>query len=51
MECYGPKSNLWIEKCPLNERQHRPGVAVVGGRIYACGGEEGWDRFVVMTTV
>jgi hypothetical protein len=41
VECYDPKTNAWMEKCPLNERRYRPGVAVVGGKIYACGGEEG----------
>jgi len=27
------------------ERRYRPGVAVLDGRIYVCGGEEGWDRY------
>ena len=31
----------------MNERRYRPGVAVVDGKIYVCGGEEGWDRSVI----
>lgn len=29
---------------PMKERRYRPGVAVVDGKIYVLGGEEGWDR-------
>lgn len=31
---------------PMKERRYRPGVAVVDGKIYVLGGEEGWDRSV-----
>ena len=44
MERFDPRSNTWDLRAPLNERRYRPGVAVVDGRIYVCGGEEGWDR-------
>ena len=27
------------------ERRYRPGVAVLGGKIYVLGGEEGWDHY------
>lgn len=30
---------------PMKERRYRPGVAVVDGKIYVLGGEEGWDRW------
>ena len=27
------------------ERRYRPGVAVLNGKIYVLGGEEGWDHY------
>ena len=30
---------------PMKERRYRPGAAVVDGKIYVLGGEEGWDRW------
>ncbi|XP_019714784.1 kelch-like ECH-associated protein 1 [Hippocampus comes] len=30
---------------PMKERRYRPGAAVVDGKIYVLGGEEGWDRY------
>lgn len=44
VECFNPRTNQWTQKASLSERRYRPGVAVVGGKIYVCGGEEGWDR-------
>lgn len=29
----------------MKERRYRPGAAVVDGKIYVLGGEEGWDRW------
>ena len=45
VERFDPNTNKWELKSPLNERRYRPGVAVVDGKIYVCGGEEGWDRY------
>ena len=45
VERFDPNTNQWEAKSPLNERRYRPGVAVVDGKIYVCGGEEGWDRY------
>lgn len=44
VECYDPKTNQWTMCAPMKERRYRPGVAVVDGKIYVLGGEEGWDR-------
>ena len=44
VERFDPNGNKWEPKAPLNERRYRPGVAVVDGKIYVMGGEEGWDR-------
>ena len=44
VECYNPKTNQWTMCAPMKERRYRPGVAVVDGKIYVLGGEEGWDR-------
>lgn len=44
VECYDPKSNQWTMCAHMRERRYRPGVAVVDGKIYVLGGEEGWDR-------
>ena len=44
VECYNPRTNQWSQRASMSERRYRPGVAVVGGKIYVCGGEEGWDR-------
>jgi len=44
VECYNPHTDTWTQKSPLVERRYRPGVAVVAGKVYVCGGEEGWDR-------
>lgn len=44
VECYDPKTNKWTMCAPMKERRYRPGVAVVDGKIYVLGGEEGWDR-------
>lgn len=45
VECYDPKTNQWTMCAPMKERRYRPGVAVVDGKIYVLGGEEGWDRY------
>jgi hypothetical protein len=45
VECYDPERNEWLQKAPMLERRYRPGVAVIGSKIYVCGGEEGWDRY------
>ncbi len=45
VECYDPKTNKWTMCAPMKERRYRPGVAVVDGKIYVLGGEEGWDRW------
>ncbi len=37
--------NQWNFVCPMHERRYRPGVAVLGGKIYVMGGEEGWDKY------
>uniref|UniRef100_T1IU73 Uncharacterized protein n=1 Tax=Strigamia maritima TaxID=126957 RepID=T1IU73_STRMM len=42
---FDPIKNEWSVKASMNERRYRPGVAVVDGKIYVCGGEEGWDRY------
>ena len=44
MERYDPKRRSWSYVCPMHERRYRPGVAVLGNRLYVMGGEEGWDR-------
>ena len=44
VECYNPETNEWIQKSTMIERRYRPGVAVIGNKIFVCGGEEGWDR-------
>ena len=44
VERYDSATNTWQLRCAMIERRYRPGVAVVDGRIYVCGGEEGWDR-------
>ena len=44
VERYDNKTNTWQLRSAMNERRYRPGVAVVDGKIYVCGGEEGWDR-------
>lgn len=44
VECYNPKTNQWTMCAPMKERRYRPGAAVVDGKIYVLGGEEGWDR-------
>lgn len=44
VECYSPKTNQWTMCAPMKERRYRPGAAVVDGKIYVLGGEEGWDR-------
>ena len=44
VERFNAEENLWELRAPMNERRYRPGVAVVDGKIYVCGGEEGWDR-------
>lgn len=44
VECYDPKTNQWTMCAPMKERRYRPGAAVVDGKIYVLGGEEGWDR-------
>ena len=44
VECYNPKTGQWTMCAPMKERRYRPGVAVVDGKIYVLGGEEGWDR-------
>ena len=44
VERYNPQTNTWQQRASMIERRYRPGVAVVKGRIYVCGGEEGWDR-------
>lgn len=44
VECYDPKTNKWTMCAPMKERRYRPGAAVVDGKIYVLGGEEGWDR-------
>lgn len=36
---------------PMNERRYRPGAAVVDGKIYVLGGEEGWDRYEIIWNV
>uniref|UniRef100_A0A3Q3WSV2 BTB domain-containing protein n=1 Tax=Mola mola TaxID=94237 RepID=A0A3Q3WSV2_MOLML len=45
VECYNPKTNQWTMCAPMKERRYRPGAAVVDGKIYVLGGEEGWDRY------
>ncbi|XP_069558864.1 kelch-like protein 20 isoform X4 [Brachyistius frenatus] len=45
VECYNPKTNQWTMCAPMKERRYRPGAAVVNGKIYVLGGEEGWDRY------
>lgn len=45
VECYNPKTNQWTMCAPMKERRYRPGAAVVDGKIYVLGGEEGWDRW------
>ena len=44
MECYDAARDVWELRASMHERRYRPGVAVVDGKIYVCGGEEGWDR-------
>ena len=46
VECYNPDTNEWLQKSTMIERRYRPGVAIIGNKIYVCGGEEGWDRSV-----
>ncbi|ELT91550.1 hypothetical protein CAPTEDRAFT_199582, partial [Capitella teleta] len=45
VEHLNPHTKEWTLRAPMNERRYRPGVAVVDGKIYVCGGEEGWDRY------
>lgn len=47
VECYNPNTNQWTMCAPMKERRYRPGAAVVDGKIYVLGGEEGWDRWVL----
>lgn len=47
VECYNPKTNQWTMCAPMKERRYRPGAAVVDGKIYVLGGEEGWDRWEI----
>lgn len=44
VERYNPRTDEWEVRAYMNERRYRPGAAVVEGKIYVCGGEEGWDR-------
>lgn len=44
VECYNPKTKVWQLVGSLNCRRFRPGTAVVDGKIFVCGGEEGCDR-------
>ena len=44
VERYNPRKNVWEKIAAMIERRYRPGVAVVDGKIFVCGGEEGWDR-------
>ena len=44
VERFDPKTNQWEQRAHMHERRYRPGAAVVDGKIYVCGGEEGWDR-------
>ena len=44
VERYDVTKNQWVPLAAMNERRYRPGIAVVNGRIYVMGGEEGWDR-------
>jgi hypothetical protein len=46
VERYDVAKNAWDFVCPMHERRYRPGVSVIGGKIYVMGGEEGWDRYV-----
>ena len=45
VERYDIQKNIWNFVSPMMERRYRPGVAVLGGKIYVLGGEEGWDRY------
>ena len=41
VERYDIQKNIWSFVSPMIERRYRPGVAVLGGKIYVLGGEEG----------
>jgi hypothetical protein len=45
VERYDILKNIWNFVSPMNERRYRPGVAVLNGKIYVLGGEEGWDHY------
>lgn len=47
IECYNPENNEWKLLCPMKTRRYKAGAAVVDGRIYVCGGEEGCDRYMI----
>ena len=45
VERYDIQRNIWNFVSPMIERRYRPGVAVLNGKIYVLGGEEGWDHY------
>ena len=45
VERYNFELDYWETKHSMLEKRYRPGVAVINGKIYICGGEEGWDRY------
>lgn len=51
VECYDPVKDTWNFVKPMLERRYQPGVAVVEGKIYVAGGEEGWDRYLFSLTI
>ena len=44
VERYDPSKDEWETVANLNERRYRPGVAVIEGSIYVCGGDECWEE-------
>ena len=45
VERYDVARDRWEFVSAMTERRYRPGVAVLNGKIYVLGGEEGWDRY------
>jgi hypothetical protein len=44
VEYFDPAKREWVLAAAMHERRYRPGVAIVDGKIYVCGGEEDWDK-------
>lgn len=41
VERYDPSTDTWTESVPMLTKRCRLGVAMLGGKLYACGGYDG----------